>query len=119
MLKIIDTIPIEKVEEYGFTKYWNRPYVLLDGVVKIWIDKNKLLHFNNPKLEQLDLIHKMHDILEVVDTKSNLKMLSKQDLLRENKRLKIKIKQLERHIEIIELEKSMNLDMLRTLRSKL
>ena len=111
MLKIKDNIPIEKVEEYGFTKHWNRPYVLLDGVVKIWVDKNKLLHFNNPRLEQLDLIHKMHDILEVVDTKTNLKMLSKPALLEENKKLKEKIKQLERHIEIIELEKNLNLDM--------
>lgn len=97
MLKIKDNIPIEKVEEYGFTKHWNRPYVLLDGVVKIWVDKNKLLHFNNPRLEQLDLIHKMHDILEVVDTKSNLKMLSRPALLEENKRLKEKIRELERN----------------------
>ena len=96
MLKIKDNIPIEKVEEYGFIKNKHYPYALLDGVIKIWIDKNKLLHFNNPRLEQIDLVYKMHDILEVVDTKSNLKMLSRSALLEENKRLKERIKELEK-----------------------
>ena len=96
MLKIKDDIPLEKVEEFGFIKTWNYPYALLDGVIKIWIDKDRLLHFNNPRLEQLDLIHKMHDILEAVDTKSNLKMLSRPALLKENKRLRERIKELEK-----------------------
>ena len=97
MLKIKNNIPLEKLEEYGFVKNPHYSYVLLDGVIKIWIDKNRLLHFNNPRLEQIDLVHKMHNILEVVDTKSNLKMLSRPALLEENKRLKEKIRELERN----------------------
>ena len=93
MLKIKNNIDLKELEKFGFViadNYTQRnwTHVLYDyGVVKIWVDRERVLHFNQPRLEQFDLIYKMHDLLEITD-KSNLKMLSRGALLEENKKLK-------------------------------
>lgn len=86
MLKIKDNYDLSILEQYGFKnggKYdTNRPYILYDGsIVKVHIDNKRIIHFNCPTQKQLDLIFKMHDLLEEATTNYKTKVMSRNELL--------------------------------------
>jgi len=110
MLKIKDNIQLKALEKYGFTTplnnrlrqctYWE------NGIVKLWVDKHRYLHYNCMNIKTIDLIYQMHNILELVDDKEDLRRLSTPKLLEENKQLKEELKKIkefiDKHIAIVE-----------------
>ena len=75
MLKIKDSVELNELVKYGFVsaeynhnkgREWHlkpkRPF----RPTKIWVDKNRILHFCNPSKAEMDLIYKMHSLLELV-----------------------------------------------------
>lgn len=86
MLKIKDNVDLSILKDYGFQKGGkydtNRPYILYDGsIVKVYIDNKRIIHFNCPTQKQLDLIFKMHNLLEEATTNYKTKVMSRNDLL--------------------------------------
>ena len=99
MLKIKDNIPIDKLQDYNFITTGklnhNRLAELWEGsIIKMWVDKNRLIHFNAPRCNQLDLIYLMSDLIEYTDESWNKKLLSRPVLQQENKQLKEEIEKL-------------------------
>lgn len=103
MLKVKDNIDLKELEKFGFIQETGfctktRTYGLWEGVIKIWVDKNRILHFNSPRLKQIDLVYQMHDLLENDETCDDLRMLSRPALLEENKRLKEELRKIKEKI---------------------
>ena len=99
MLRIKDRIGLQELEEFGFVNPSNTQhlwkYTLWDGgIVRIWIDRYRYLHYNAPTQKTFDLIYKMHNLLEIDDNNDDLRALSRPVLLEENEKLKEEIKQL-------------------------
>lgn len=99
MLKIKDNIPIDKLQDYNFITTGklnhNGLAELWEGsIIKMWVDKNRLIHFNAPRYAQLDLIYLMSDLIEYTDESWNKKFLSRPVLQQENKELKEEIERL-------------------------
>lgn len=109
MLKIKDGIGLEELKEYGFDPpFSNRrfsQYTYWDGVVRLWVDKYRILHYNAVNIKTIDLIFKMRDLLELTDGKEVLRRLSKPRLIEENKQLQEEIRQLKYQLN----SKNMNL----------
>lgn len=102
MLKVKDNVDLTELEKFGFEKedypifQRNRSYALWNGVVKIWVDRNRILHFNAPRMKEIDLVFKMNDILEYTEKeKDDLRFYQKGDLVKEVQRLREKVKELE------------------------
>ena len=74
MLKIKDNVDLKELEKYGFRcGSYNRNLGTewhLNGLFfrqsKIWVDKNRILHFCNPSKAEMDLMYKLYDLLELV-----------------------------------------------------
>ena len=83
MLKIRDDVNLEELEKYGFEKnIFGRPYVYRHYVIKLWVDDYRILHYNGPAIKEIDIIYKMHDLLELTDFKPReLQNLQRKQLL--------------------------------------
>lgn len=102
MLRIKENVSLKDLEEYGFQTHWYkfRKCVLWEGgIVRLWVDRYRYLHYNAPTQKIFDLIYKMHNLLELDSNNEDLRKLSRPVLLEENKHLKEKIKQLEKLID--------------------
>lgn len=92
MLKVKNDINMKILEDFGFKTsgglHNNAHAELWDGgIIKMWVDKDRFLHFNSPRYAQMDLIYKMHHLLEYTEEVYNKKLLSRPVLLEKNKEL--------------------------------